>query len=73
MACNATSHVGFHIGGDFHGQFDDLRLGGSLSGSVLSPEVVKPGASMWHREGSCIRTRESLCVPTVRPMGCASK
>lgn len=73
MTCNATSHVGFRIGADFSGQPDDLRLGGSLSGSVQSPEVVNPSASVWHREGSCIRTRESLCVPTVHPVGCASE
>lgn len=73
VTCNATSHVGFRIGADFSGQPDDLRLGGSLSGSVQSPEVVKPGASVWHREGSCIRARESLCVPTVHPVGCASE
>ena len=73
VACNATSHVGFHVGGDSHGQPDDLPLGGSLLGSALSPEVVKPRTSVWHREGSCVRARESLCVPTVGPTGCASK
>jgi len=60
VACNATSHVGFHVGGDSRGQPDDLPLGGSLLGSALSPEVVKPHASVWHREGSCVRARERL-------------